>query len=444
MDYYHDEKMEKIFEVLKQPKNLDDMDLSENFIKNLIIKIIASYGNIKVNHIHEITGLHVDILESCLRDLEKEELCAAIGGGFLFASVTFTIKKLGKEHAEKLMHENPYIGMAPVSYDMYYKMMEAQLDGRFPLDIPQEVIDRTFKAVVGNDKGKTTLVESAIGGKGFFIYGLPGTGKTFMTSKMSDLLPPIVIPRYIEFSDQVIQLFDPDFHRECPEQIEDIRWVKIYAPFVFTGSELNTEKLETNFDPNKGVYETSPIIKANGGVLLFDDLGRQKEDHNALLNRLIVPMENKKDMIYVKGAPMVVHSHFIPAFSTNLDITIIDEAHLRRAPLHILLENPTIPQILKVFKDNLDSMDEKYEPEVIDRFKNVYLSPNQGGEGLQPTFAHARDLAQIAQAVRIRKREDIISKEIMDEALSQHVLIALQRRLTPALFERIIRHKKDN
>lgn len=207
MDYYHDEKMHKLFEILKQPKTLEDIDLSESFIKNLILKIISSFGNIKVNHIHEITGLHVDILEECLRDMEQEELCAATGGGFLFPSVTFTIKKQGKEHAEKLLHENPYVGMAPVSYDMYYKIMEVQLKDRFPQKIPQEVIDKTFKDVVGNENGKKTLIESSIGGKGLFIYGLPGTGKTFLTSKMSDLLPPIIIPRYIEFSEQVIQLF---------------------------------------------------------------------------------------------------------------------------------------------------------------------------------------------------------------------------------------------
>jgi predicted ATPase with chaperone activity len=443
MGYYHDERMQKLFKLLQQPKSLDEIDLSESFIKNLLLKLIASYGNINVSQIHEITGLHVEILEECMRDLEKKELCAPIGGGFMFASVTFTIKEQGKIQANKLTGQNPYVGMAPVSYDFYYKVMEAQIKGRFPLKIPKEVIQKTFKDVVGNENGKTTLIESAIGGKGFFIYGLPGTGKTFLTSKMSDLLPPLIIPKFIEFSGQVIQLYDPDFHKPSPEQPEDPRWVKIKAPFVFTGSELTTQKLETNFDPNKGVYDTSPIIKANGGVLLLDDLGRQKEDHNALLNRLIVPMENKKDMIYVKGAPMVVHSHFIPAFSTNLDITIMDEAHLRRAPLHIFLENPSIPEILEVFKKNLDDLGEKYDPESLKCFEQVYRPVIEGGEGLMPTFAHARDLAQIAQAIRIRKEEEIITPEIIENALKQHVLIAMQRRFTPTLFDRIIRTKKD-
>jgi predicted ATPase with chaperone activity len=373
--------------------------------------------------------------------LENENLCVPTSGGFLFTSVEYTVTKHGHEKASKLSSENAYVGTAPVSYEIYHKVMEIQIKGRFPIKIPKEVIEKAFKDVVGSENPKNCLIESAIGGKGFFIYGPPGTGKTFLTSKMSDLLPPLVIPKFIEFSEQVIQLFDHDFHKKCPEQPEDPRWVKIYAPFVFTGSELNLEKLETNYNPSKGVYETSPIIKANGGVLLLDDLGRQKEDHSVLLNRLIVPMENKKDIIYVKGAPVVVDTYFIPAFSTNLDITIMDEAHLRRAPLNILLEVPSIPEIIEVFKKNLDDLGEKYDEKVLQRFETVYKPYVEGGEELQPTFAHARDIAQIAQAVRIREDKEKISEEILEEALDQHVLIALQRKYTPDIFARMIQRK---
>ncbi|MGC9516248.1 MAG: ATP-binding protein [Methanomicrobiales archaeon] len=438
MDYYHDGKMRKLFAILKEPKSLDEIDLSTSFIKNLVLKVVSTYGNIKVSQINEITGLNFDILEEILKMLETDDLCAPTGGGFLFPSVEFTIKKKGHENASKLLSENHYVGLAPVSYDIYYKIMEVQLKDRFPLNIPFEVIEKAFQDVVGVDRAKNTLVESSIGGKGLFIYGAPGTGKTFLTSKMSELLPPIIIPKFIEFSEMVIQLYDPDFHRPTKEQPEDPRWIKIHAPFVFTGSELNTEKLETNYDPNKGVYETSPIIKANGGVLLLDDLGRQKEDHNALLNRLIVPLENKKDVIYVKGAPIVVHTHFIPAFSTNLEITIMDEAHLRRAPLHIFLENPSTDEILEVFKRNLDELNEEYDENILNRFEKVYKKSSEGGENLQPTFAHARDIAQIAQAIRIRKGDEKITEQTLEEALEQHILIALQRKFTPEIFKQIV------
>ncbi|MGB9937873.1 MAG: ATP-binding protein [Methanobacterium sp.] len=441
LDYYHDEKMQLLFEKLKQPKSLGKIDIHTSFIKNLVIKTISNYGNIKVNQIYEITGLNIDILENVIKELENENLCAPTGGGFLFPSVELTVTQQGREKASELKKENSYMGIAPVAYETYNRFMEIQIKDRFPINIPEDIIEKTFKDVVGSEGAKKGLIEAAIGGKGFFIYGPPGTGKTFLTSKMSDLLPPIVIPKFIEFNDHVIQLYDPDFHKKCPEQPEDPRWVKIYAPFVFSGSELNLEKLETNYNPNKGVYETSPIIKANGGVFLVDDLGRQKEDHNALLNRLIVPMENKKDIIYVKGAPVIIDTHFIPAFSTNLDITIVDEAHLRRAPLNILLEVPSTSEIVKVFKKNLDTLDEKYSEKILERFENVYKPHIDGGEQLKPTFAHARDIAQIAQAVRIREGEEIITEEILEEALNQHVLISLQRKYTPEIFERLIQKK---
>jgi predicted ATPase with chaperone activity len=427
MNYYHDSKMEHIFEVLKQPKTLEEIQLSESFVNDLILKIITSYGTVKTSTINDITCIHWDILEKCLNKLEKEGLVAPVSGGFLFSSIQYSISKKGREKNRGISEENPYIGVAPVSYDNYYSIMEAQLMGRYPIEIPPEVVESTFKNVVGVEYAKESLIESCIIGKGIFIYGPPGTGKTFLTGKMSDLLPPIVIPKFVEFGGKVIQIYDPDFHKMSPEQPEDTRWVKIHAPMVLTGSELNLNKLETTYDINKGVYETSPIIKANGGILLIDDLGRQRDDHELILNRLIVPMENKKDVVYVRGIPVVVHSNFIPAFSTNLDISIMDEAHLRRAPLHVFLKNPDIKDVAEVFKMNLDYLEEKYDDEILEKFMNVYNRLDDGGEGLKPTFAHARDVAQICQAVRINRDKDIIDVDILDGALERHVLIVLQR-----------------
>ncbi len=427
MEYYHDPKMQKIFDYLKQPKTLEELKLSDSFIRNLILKLISSYGTLKTSRINEITGIHWDILEENIKKLEEDSFCAPTSGGFLFSSVEYTVTKKGHEKAKRSLEENPYIGLAPVSYEEYYNIMKIQLKGRFPIHIPEKVIDFTFRDVVGVEYAKEVLIESCTVGRGIFVYGSPGTGKTFIVSKMPDLLPPLVIPKFIEFGGAVIQLYDPDFHKKCEEQPEDPRWVKIYAPFVLTGAELSLNKLETNYNPNKGVYETSPIIKANGGILLIDDLGRQRDDHELILNRLIVPMENKKDVIYVRGIPVIVHSNFIPIFSTNLDISIMDEAHLRRAPLHIFLRNPPIGELVEVFKRNLDILGEKYGDEVLERFLKVYIPVSEGGEGLDPTFAHARDLAQITQAVRISQGKEVIDVDVLEPALKKHILIQLQR-----------------
>lgn len=431
--------MEELFYILKEPKSLEEIDLRESFIQNLLLKIISGYGVIEVARIRDLTGLHFDLLEECLVKLEKENLCFKSSGGFLFASVEYTIKEQGNKKAKKILKEEPYMGIAPVSYEKYYEIMEAQLNGRFPSYIPENVVEQAFEDVIGVENAKKILVEAATSGQGFFVSGSPGTGKTFLTSKMSKLLSPIIIPKFVEFSDNVIQIYDPDFHQLTVEQPEDPRWVKIYAPFIFTGSELTRENLETRYNQQNGLFETSPLIKANGGVLLLDDLGRQKEDANDILNRLIVPLENKRDVIYVKGTVAVLLTHFIPVMATNLDITIIDEAHLRRAPLYVFLGSPNSEEILTVFKRNLDELNEKYDDSALDKFAKVYLPRKEGGEQLKPTFAHARDIALIAQAIRITRQENIITADIIEEALKQHILVVLQRNYAPELLGNVLK-----
>ncbi len=428
MNYYHDQKMEKIFETVKQPKTMDELRLLDTFVNDLILKIISSYGSVKTSIINDITGLHWDILENIIGELEKNGFCAPVSGGFLFSSIEYTITKKGRGKVRGILEENPYIGTAPVSYEHYFEIMDSQLEGRYPTKIPSEVVEKAFQEVVGVEYAKECLIDSCTIGKGIFLYGPPGTGKTFIMSKTPGLLPPIVIPKFIEFGGSLIQIYDPDFHRMCPEQPEDPRWVKVNAPFVITGAELSLNKLETEYNPKKGVYETSPIIKANGGILLIDDLGRQRDDHELVLNRLIVPMENKRDLVYVRGIPVVLHSHFIPTFSTNLDISIMDESHLRRAPMHIFLKTPNLKDVTEVFKMNIDILNEKYDADVLERFVKVYDSVDNGGEGLKPSFAHARDIAQISQAVRINEGKDYVDVPILEKALEKHVLIALERK----------------
>ena len=426
-EYYHNNQMQSLLKRLKQPKTLEELRLSEVFVTDLILKIISSFGTIKTSRINEITSIHWDILEDLIRKLEDDGFCSPVSGGFLFSSVEYTITKKGREKAKRIMEENPYIGTAPVSYKNYLEIMDEQMKDRYPIEIPEKIQIDAFEDVIGVEYAKESLIESCTIGKGIFAYGAPGTGKTFIISKMADLLPPLIIPKYIEFGGRVIHLYDQDFHKRCEEQPNDTRWIKIYAPFVFTGAELSLKELETVYNPNKGAYETSPLIKANGGILLLDDLGRQRDDHELILNRLIIPMENKNDVVYVRGVPITVHSNFIPAFSTNLDISIMDEAHLRRAPLHIFLKDPSVNEVAQVFKRNLDELGESYGEDVVKRFIQVYTPAMQGGEGLQPSFAHARDVAQIAQAARITKKMDVITKEILEEALNKHVLIVLQR-----------------
>jgi len=128
-------------------------------------------------------------MEKVLNDLEKGGFCAPTSGGFLFSSIQFTITQKGREKARGVTEENPYIGIAPVAYEDYYTVMELQMKDRYPIKIPSDVVEYAFKDIVGVNYAKECMMESCTIGKGIFVYGSPGTGKTFIISKMPELLP---------------------------------------------------------------------------------------------------------------------------------------------------------------------------------------------------------------------------------------------------------------
>ncbi len=416
-------KLLEIIESIEQPKTVSETKLPKEFIEGLILKIINQRGPILVKNIMATTGLHLNIVEEIIRDLEERVMVEYIGtGAMMFSDLRYMPTEKGRERAKMLETLDPFVGVAPVPYKDYYRITEDLSQKRFPIKISMSVFDKAFEEVIGLDYAKKIILESLCTGEGMFICGPPGTGKTYTSSKMSKVLPPMLIPKNILVGERVVKLFDSDFHESCPkdEQPEDPRWVKIYAPFVFTGAELSVNRLEGRFNENEGVYESPPQVKAHGGVLLIDDLGRQMDLHDAILNRLIVPMENRRDIIYVGGTPVVLFTTFVPVFSTNLNIAIFDEAHLRRAPCYIYLSHPPVEHVIKVFKNNLAMFGEKFEDDCENVLEKLYQDPR-----VKPSFAHGRDLAHICQGIRISEEKDVITKDILVKAIERHIVITL-------------------
>ncbi|AAM01922.1 ATP-binding protein [Methanopyrus kandleri] len=429
-EYYNRPEIVEVVESLAKPKSIEDLGLPEEYIENLVLKVIADRGPVEGREIYEVTRIPIPILEEIVDELQDRKLVGHTGGGPMFQNTTFDVTPKGRELAANIMSEDPYIGVCPVPYDMYQEVVGDQVEGRYPIEIPEEVYEYAFHDVIGAEEAKRTYYLAATSGRGLVVFGPPGTGKTFTLSRMAKLLPPIVIPKAVYVAGSVLQLYDPDFHEPRPrrEQPGDERWVKIHAPFVFTGAELTLDDLQGRYDAEKGVYEVPPHVKAHGGVFLVDDVGRQRDSHIAILNRLIVPMENKKDIVHVGGTAVEVFCDFIAAFSTNLPITVFDEAHLRRAPLFVHLSHPPLEEAVNLFRKRLDEMGEEYTEDALETYRRAFTPEEEGGWGLKPTFAYARDIAQLAQAIRIQEGKDVIDGEIVEKALRKHIVLTLQRK----------------
>ncbi|MFQ5888157.1 MAG: ATP-binding protein [Candidatus Hydrothermarchaeales archaeon] len=419
-------------DIFKKPTTIEETKLGEEFIRKLVLKSVAKFEPI-VMDLADMTGLNTSIIEPFLRKFEDDYWLTFEGDSPMWQRLRCVLTSKGREAAKEILAVDNYTGIAPVSYPMYKQVMSGITDERYPLHISKEDTEKTFEGVVGSEKAKKILTMAASVGRGVIVYGPPGNGKTFITSKMAMLLPPIILPRCIEYSGKVIEVYDEDFHQPLPadEQPEDPRWIKIYAPFVFTGAELSTKKLETTYNPERGAYIVPPQVKAHGGIFLVDDLGRQQEPHNVILNRLIVPMENKKDVIYIAGIPVEVFTDFLPVFSTNVSIAIFDEAHLRRAPFHIYMGPPTVTEFVELMKEQLERFGLAFDEDSLDPLKASYSPREEGGLGFQPCYATPRDLAQIIYGLSKYHEKEKVDSNLMEEAMAHYVVYALQREKVP-------------
>jgi predicted ATPase with chaperone activity len=420
------------------PMDLESTGLSEEFVRNLLLKSIGKFRP-TVKELMNMTGLSQSIVEPLLMKLEDEKLISFEGSSGMTAYLSTSILSKGREYLKEIMTVDNYVGIAPIAYKDYKEIMPKLTEGRYPLSISMENISNALSDLIVNEHTKRTLRVAMSVGRGIIVYGPAGNGKTTVSSKLSQLLPPIIIPRTIEYGGNVIIIFDSNFHVPLPddEQPKDRRWVKVEAPFIVTGPELTTENLFAPYDSERGAYMAQPQVKAHGGVFLIDDLGRQKESHHIILNRLIFPMENKKDMIYISGIPIEVFTDFVPILSTNISIAIFDEAHLRRAPFHVYLGPPDLKESSELLLNFLNDKGVEAPPEVKTEIENVFKLRSEGGMGLKPSFAVLITLVELIHLMTNQNNTKTLDKQTLFDAIDNNIVLALQK-------QDVVLHKLDD
>ena len=343
------------------PASIEETGLSISFIADLIMKHVNSLGEFMIADVADGVKLPVSLVNKIIEMLKKERLIEVTGGSsFSKISYNYKITDLGRNRGAELMDLCRYVGPAPVTLEAYRKMVEFQTVKH--IVVSHETVKKAFSHLVLSESLKKRLGPAISSGKAMFVYGPSGNGKTAIAETIGALLTETVyIPYAITVGGQIIIMFDPVSHVpvDCKggTTLVDQRWIKIKRPVVMTGGELSLKMLDLDFNPISKYYEASLQMKANTGLFIADDFGRQQIEPQSLLNRWIVPLDRHVDFMTLHtGIKFEIPFDMLVIFSTNIEPReIADEAFLRRIRYKIKIDHPSEERFELIFKKVCES-----------------------------------------------------------------------------------------
>jgi len=384
------------------PRSIEETGISEAVIESLICKYLAVVGTSSGRGIAGQVCLPFGILEEMFRTLRaRQVLCHA--GSAPLNDYYYTLTDQGRERAQKFSEACAYVGPAPVPLDDYLVSVEAQT---LRAEVARrDQLEKAFSDICINRDLFGSLGPAVNSGAGMFLYGAPGNGKSTLARRVTMCFGQrIWLPQTITEDSQIIKLYDPAYHDATVNRQDgvlktndhDRRWIRVHRPTVIVGGELTMDGLEIRHDPRSNVSEAPLQMKSNCGCLLIDDFGRQRIEPRELLNRWIVPLENRFDLLTLAtGKKIQVPFEQLIIFSTNLNPEdLVDEAFLRRIPYKIEIGDPSEDEFHELFKLCAKSFDCEYRREVVEHLlENHYRQP-----GRPLRRCHPRDLLKQIQS----------------------------------------------
>ena len=328
--------------ILFRPRPVPDFeDAGLNFaqVEGLILKFLLNVGVASGRQIAHELGLPFGPFPEFLRQLKNSQIVAYTNAATA-NDYQYALTDAGRVRAKIYLDECSYVGTAPVPFDDYVHAVAAQT---ISTEQPKaEDLRRAFADLLISEEMFDVLGPAINSGRGMFLYGYPGNGKTSIAERITRCFGTTVwIPRVLDIQGQIVKLFDPANHEPIPVRRSgllcddfDRRWIEIRRPTLIAGGELRMEDLEIRYDPITKVCEAPLQLKSNNGTFLIDDFGRQRMPPIELLNRWIVPLEKRYDFLCLpSGKKIRVPFDQLILFSTNLEPRqLVDEAFLRRIP----------------------------------------------------------------------------------------------------------------
>lgn len=366
-----------------EPNSIEETGLTGAAIEGLVLKFLMAVGTASGRAIANKIALPFGILDETFSSLRTRQLIAHTGSAQL-NDYYYTATDQGRERARSYLQQCAYVGPAPVPLEDYIVSVDAQT---IRTESPkQSQLEAAFADIHVEPDLFATLGPAINSGAGLFLYGQPGNGKTTLAKRITKCFgSEIWIPQTLVEDGQIIKLFDAAFHEPIQETESSIiksddfdrRWVKIRRPTVVVGGELTMDNLEMRHDPVSHVSEAPLQLKSNCGCLLIDDFGRQRMAPQELLNRWIVPLENRIDYLTIaSGKKIEVPFEQLIIFSTNLDPQdLTDDAFLRRIPYKVEVGDPQREEFHKLFEFASQTAGCYYEPDAVDYLIDTHYLP---------------------------------------------------------------------
>jgi predicted ATPase with chaperone activity len=349
-------------------ESISEVGIPASIIEQLILKYLHFNGELSGREIASMLGLQFSVISEMLDKFKHQQFIAvkkALGIGPI--SSTFGLTEAGRNLALQCLEYNHYTGPAPVPLGQYSKVVELQK--RKPNWLSPEQLHQAFQHLVVEKEILAQLGPALSASESFLIYGQPGNGKTALAEALVNIdTEPIYMPYALECQGHIIQVYDPVYHRKIEAQTSvlkalsddpphDGRWFKSARPFIMTGGELTLDMLDLSYNAGSKIYDAPFQLKANNGIYLIDDFGRQKASPKDILNRWIVPMERRVDYLNLhSGGKLTVPFQAFLIFSTNLQPNDLgDEAFLRRIQYKMFVQSPKPREFIQIFHRTCES-----------------------------------------------------------------------------------------
>jgi predicted ATPase with chaperone activity len=425
------------------PETLEATGLSAGFVSDLLLRTLHVRGPSTGVELAASLRLPFVVLDDLLLDLQQRRFVEVRGSGTRArANYVFDTTHAGTERALESMAATQYTGPAPITLEQYGRWVMQQ--SVHNVHLSRQVIHAGFSDLVLAPEFLDRLGPAINSARSLFLYGEAGNGKTVIAEKIARLLGgAIYVPHAVLVEGQVVMVYDP-FHHHAPEDAQisgglpaagrsdtlwrsdapqfDTRFVRVRRPAVMTGGELTLEQLELRFDPASRVYQAPVQVKANGGVLILDDFGRQRVQPRALLNRWMIPLEQRRDYLALHtGGKFPMPFDCLLVFATNLDpAELVEEAFLRRIRYKIEVPGPTREQYSEMLRRCCEERDIPFSMEAVQFLYERYYEDT----GMAPRACHPRDVADhVCDAARFFERERVLSPEMLERACESYFLM---------------------